>query len=86
MGVQRYPKQPWIYDEKDLTPMGDPETVVFLPKSDSLIGLHIVGLDEDVMLGIREDAHGRPLSCAITHEIALDVPVPVQSREAEDGA
>lgn len=70
---QRFPRQPWIYDARDLTPMGDPETVIFLPRAASIIGLHIVGLtDGDKMIGIRCDELGRPESCAVTNEARLD--------------
>lgn len=63
---------PWIaIDETDLRAVGDPETVVFLPDG-SLLGLYIRGLDVDVMLGIREDVHGEPVSCAVTNEVHID--------------
>lgn len=73
----RFAKVPWFNTDrwseaKDLTPVGDPETVVFLPHGDSLVGLHIVGLSSDVMLGIRENPDGHPLTCAITNEIVIE--------------
>ncbi len=60
----------WIHPV-ERTPQGDPETVVCLPTG-SLLGLHIRGLDAPVMLGIREDAEGQPVSCAITTELHID--------------
>lgn len=56
----------------DTTPQGDPDTVVLLPDGESLVGLYIKGLREQTMLGVREDALGRPLSCAITNQIQID--------------
>lgn len=87
--ARRYPKQPWIYDFKDLLPMGDPETVVFLPNKATLLGLHVVGLiDGDVMLGIRCDELGRPETCAVTNEINLHYPLQSNPRRefSDDGA
>ena len=72
---QRYlrPRLPWIaLEPADLFPQGEPETVVFLPSKESLIGLHIRGLEDHVMLGIREDECGRPISCAMTNELHID--------------
>ena len=63
----------------DLFPQGDPETVVVLPHG-SLIGLYIRGLYGHVMLGIREDAYGRPVSCAVTDELYLDTSKPLRNR------
>lgn len=56
---------------KDRVPQGDPDTVVLLPHG-SLLGLHIMGLPGHVMLGIREDAEGQPVSCAVTNELHID--------------
>lgn len=87
---QRYLRQrlPWIaVEETDLQPQGDPETVVFLPSRESLLGLHIKGLSDHVMLGIKEDAFGFPVSCAITNEVQIDT-MHVQSnprRHADEG-
>jgi hypothetical protein len=82
---QRYPKQPWIYEFKDLIPMGDPETVICLPHG-SLLGLHVVGLEDgDRMIGIRCDELGRPETCAVTNEIAIDhQPMQLRSKPRED--
>ena len=66
----------------DRMPQGDPETVVLLPTG-SLIGLHIRGVDAPTMLGIREDADGQPVSCAITTELHISYP-PVQSNPRRD--
>ena len=60
----------WV-DPCDLMAQGDPETVVLLPRG-SLLGLYIRGLEDHVMLGIREDAEGRPVSCAVTNELHVD--------------
>lgn len=62
----------------DKMPQGDPETVVMLPRG-SLIGLNIRGLYGHVVLGIREDEHGQPVSCAVTDELHIDT-------DHEDGA
>ena len=78
---QRFLKAPWFTDPDatDLVPQGDPETVVFLPGGPSLVGLCVKGLwIGPVMLGIREDAEGRPLSCAVTSDIELCI-TPSQS-------
>lgn len=71
---RRYVKAPWFrsLEQSDLEPQGDPETVVFLQNHGSLVGLCIRGVEGHVMLGIREDAHGYPLSCAVTNEIEID--------------
>lgn len=77
---QRYAKVPWLIPQEDLQPQGDPETAVFLSGS-TLVGLHIKGLEGHLMLGVREDAHGQPVSCAITNEVQIDAftRVPAQS-------
>ena len=60
----------------DTRPQGDPDTVVLLPEG-ALVGLYIKGLREGkVMLGIREDAEGQPVSCAVTNEIWIDTAAP----------
>lgn len=70
---QRYARSPWSpIAQSDLQPQGDPETVVCLSKQGSLVGLRILGLAEDVMLGVREDMEGQPLSCAVTDELKID--------------
>ncbi len=90
MNQRRYlrPRLPWIaLEDTDLIPQGDPETVVFLPNRERLEGLYVRGLETDLMMGIRVTEFGLPLSCAITLEIALDLPIPVQSnpiRRADD--
>ena len=80
---QRYVKVPWFNsaswsEHEDLRPQGDPETAVFLSTS-TLVGLHIKGLEDHPMLGIREDGDGRPVSCAITSELMVDTFTRVQS-------
>lgn len=73
MREQRYPLVPWsAIEQSDLQAQGDPETVVFLPQNGSLVGLHIKGVEDHVMLGIREDMQGHPISCAITNEVEID--------------
>lgn len=92
--MRRYPKTPWLYPATDLVPQGDPETVVFLPRGGgTLVGLHIKGVPDMTMLGIREDEAGQPLSCAITNEVHIDThrhaPVQMNPRRpetADDGA
>lgn len=73
---RRYLRQrlPWIaVEDTDLRAAGDPETVVFLPGArGSIVGLRILGLEDHVMIGIREDADGHPQSCAITNELQID--------------
>lgn len=64
---------------KDKCPQGEPETVVYLPTG-TLLGLHIKGFSAAVMLGIREDNEGQPVSCAVTTELYIDTSrVPLQS-------
>lgn len=71
-GETRYPKTPWLYDARDLEPQGDPETIVFLPHHEQIAGLHIRGLESDVMLGIKMTDTGVPLSCAVASAIVLE--------------
>lgn len=67
---------PWIpLEPADLAPQGDPETVVFLPGArGSIVGLRILGLEDHVMIAIKEDNKGRPQSCAITNELKIGGP------------
>jgi hypothetical protein len=72
---QRYLRQrfPWIaLDDADLHAQGDPETVILLHEAGAILGLHIKGLADHIVLGIREDREGQPVSCAITNELAID--------------
>lgn len=64
--------------KSDREPQGDPETVVLLPNG-ALVGLLILqsGYGQ-IMLGIREDAEGQPVSCAVTNELHVVYP-PAQS-------
>ena len=78
-------------DPRDTVPMGEPETVVYLPQG-SLVGLRIPGVPGHRTLGIREDAHGQPVSCAeVADSIALDIrpaqsnPRRVDDRKDDDG-
>lgn len=67
----------WL-DPKDAVAQGDPETLVILPRGGSLVGLYIKGVSGTAMLGIREDAEGQPVSCAIGSVEEIDTS-PVQS-------
>lgn len=59
-----------MVDPKDRIAQGDPETVVILPDGSSLVGLYIRGVDSGLhMLGIREDAEGRPVSFACADSV-----------------
>lgn len=72
-------------DPIDLFPQGDPETVVLLPTG-SLLGLHILNSGHGpLMLGIREDAEGFPLSCAITTELVVEHPPQSNPRRPSHG-
>lgn len=76
-----------VVDPLDLAPMGDPETVVTLGNG-SIIGLYIPGVSGQVMLGIREDREGRPVSCAVTNAFGVETGWPAQSnprRVADSG-
>lgn len=55
---------------------GDPETVVYLQSGESIVGLDIRGLTSSIMLGIREDQVGRPLSCAVVTDLYVDTSDP----------
>ena len=75
-----------MVDPLDLVAQGDPETVVLLPGC-SLVGLYIRGVVGAVMLGIREDEVGRPVSCAVTNAFGVETGWPAQSnprRVADD--
>jgi hypothetical protein len=54
------------------TPQGDPETVVYLPSGESIVGLYIRGLLCDLMLGIRTDRRGQPMTCAVVTQLSVD--------------
>lgn len=73
-------------DPIDLMPQGDPETVVMLPGG-SLLGLRIrhSGFGE-ITLGIREDAEGYPVSCAVTNDIRIEFPPQSNPRRQDDAA
>lgn len=74
----------------DLTPQGDPETVVLLPHGGALVGLYIKGVTGPTMLGIREDDEGQPLSMAIGDLFEIDTSRvqsnPRRQADEEDGA
>lgn len=72
-------------DTIDRFPQGDPETVVILPRG-SLIGLQIRGVLGGVMLGIREDEHGQPVSCAVTDDLFIDTHPRRYDWTEDDGA
>ena len=67
-----------MVNPKDTVPQGDPDTVVLLPEG-SILGLYIKGVRGHVMLGIREDAEGQPMSCAVTNELWIDTSRSLQS-------
>ena len=75
-------------DPRDRTPQGDPDTVVLLPTG-ALIGLYIIkGVQGQIVLGIREDTEGHPVSCAVTNELYIDTWRSPQSnprRHADEG-
>lgn len=62
-------------DPSDLIAQGDPETVVFLAGT-TLVGLNIKHLPDPfpthLMLGVREDSEGNPISCLVTNELTID--------------
>lgn len=60
-----------MVDPRDRVSHGDPDTVVLLP-SGALVGLYIRGVPGQIMLGIREDANGQPVSCAVTNALLID--------------
>ena len=75
----------WI-DPCDLVAQGDPETVVNLPDGSTLLGLHIRGLEGLHMLGIREDAQGRPISFASADSVLhVDIGQSNPRRRADEG-
>ena len=59
-------------DPLDLIPQGDPEWTVCLPQ-ETLVGLAIRGLSDLLVLGIREDEFGYPVSCTMMSHVELDV-------------
>jgi len=71
-----------MVDPRDRTAMGDPETVILLPGEGALIGLYIRGVPGQTMLGIREDADGQPVSCAVG--ISLDLPIQSNPRRHDE--
>ena len=89
---RRYLRQrlPWIQmDPSDLIAQGDPETVVFLPGT-TLVGLSIKHLPDPfpahLMLGVREDNDGNPISCLVTNELRIDYsPQSNQPRVEDEG-
>lgn len=60
-------------DPSDLCPQGDPETVVLL-STGAIVGLNIRGVRGQVLLGIREDKDGQPVSCAYGDVLYLSQP------------
>lgn len=59
----------------DRFPQGDPDTVVPLPHGETIVGLAIRGVEHAIVLGVREDDLGRPVSCAVTNALLLGVNV-----------
>jgi hypothetical protein len=63
----------WWRDPQDVRPQGDPETEIVLPSGQTIKGLRILGVDGDVMLGVKTSADGRfAISCAVTTEIQIE--------------
>ena len=60
-----------MVDPEDQQAQGEPETIVTLPHC-SLVGLQIVGVAGHVMLGIKEDRFGNPISCAVTNAFGVE--------------
>ena len=58
-------------DPRDARPQGEPDTVILLPHG-SLVGLHIRGVAGGIVLGIREDAEGQPISCAEVTRVQME--------------
>lgn len=73
----------WV-DPKDQRAQGDPETVVRLPTGDTLVGLHILGVDGYPMLGIREDREGFPVAFAAADVDVIDAAVQSNPRRRVD--
>ena len=67
----------------DSEPQGDPECLVALPTG-SVVGLRILGLKSEIMLGIREDTEGQPVSCAVTNELLITYPLQNNPRRKAD--
>lgn len=88
--VRRFSKAPWLYDQRDVEPQGPPDSMVVLPSGALLLGLHIRGFEDALILGIRADAAGNPLRCAIANEEPFSVtpapPRPYQPGPYVDGA
>ena len=58
--------------DHDANAQGDPETLVCLPNGETIVGLHIRGLVAHVMLGVRTDRAGVPLTCAVVTNLFID--------------
>lgn len=56
----------------DTLPQGEAETVVYLPTGDAILGLYVRGLPSQVMLGIRLNRGGVPLTCAVVTELHIN--------------
>lgn len=63
-------------DPRDRMGQGEPETVVLLPNGDALIGLLVPGVLCDLVLWIREDRVGAPVSCAVVNALRIDTSQP----------
>lgn len=63
----------WWRDPQDVKPQGEPETVIILPSGQMMQGLRILGVEGDVMLGVKITADERTaLSCAVTTELYIE--------------
>lgn len=68
-----------MVEPKDRMAQGDPEWLVLLPGRGAIVGLYIKGLPDAQILGIREDADGQIVSCAVMTELNIDTARPFHS-------
>ena len=62
-----------MVDPRDIVGQDDfDDVVVLLPSGESLVGLSIRGWGEPAILGVRHDADGAPVSCAVVDSLAVD--------------
>lgn len=65
-----------MIDPRDRRPQNHgkgPETYISLTDG-SILGLYIRGVPGQVILGIREDRHGQPVSCAVANTVYVNHP------------
>lgn len=70
-----------MVDPVDRVAQGEPETVVEWPEwpDGTFIELSIRGWVCPLLLGVRLDASGRPVSCAVTNAFGVETGWPAQS-------